>query len=81
MTVNQLIDELTKAKEAGCGNIGIRESIPFLYINGNQCIVEDKDKFDSRPFELTADAIIETKKRKCFAITIGGNYNYETPKD
>lgn len=81
MTVNKLYEELKKAIDAGCGNISIRVGVPYLCIDDDNKIVEDDNKFDTEPINLTAEQIIHAKEHNAQGVVVDYMFNQEDNDD
>lgn len=55
MTVNQLIEELTRLQERGFGKCKLKKHVPTYYIDGDDICVNNYCKEQSEDFELDAD--------------------------
>ena len=55
MTVNQLIEELTKLQEHGFGKCKLKKHVPTYYIDGDDIRENNYCKEKTEDFELDAD--------------------------
>ena len=62
MTVDNLIEELLKAKEVGCGNKQVKLKIPCVCVTDDNDIVENEHRSGTKTLSIKAEDIVKSGK-------------------